>query len=213
MTPKPSPIRPNIFVFVCMCVFSSPYSEYTLASATPGINFSEDTNSEYVFFDFYFQRGTNFYLLNIILPVTIFSTLSILTMILGLNSFQRIALNLTLLLVAVAQKISISKLMPVSDKRIWIVDFVGNSFIWIAVTLFETVMVTTIASIREERKKEKEAKMVCTSFFFIFASPSNDVCRCIFIIIKPKSMRCCSRAHEREYDMREREKERERKKK
>lgn len=136
--------------------FSSPYSEYTLASATPGINVSEDTNSEYVFFDFYFQRGTSFYLLNIILPVTIFSTLSILTMILGLNSFQRIALNLTLLLVAVAQKISISRLMPVSDKSIWIVEYVGSSFIWIAVTLFETVLITTIASFRDERKKQKE---------------------------------------------------------
>ena len=136
--------------------FSSPYSEYVLASATPGINVDDVSNSEFVFFDFYFVRGTNYYLLNIVLPVTIFSILSILTMIFGFAAFQRIALNLTLLLVAVAQKIAIQRLMPISDKSIWIVEFVGSSFIWIAVTLFETGFVTVVAALRTKRKEDRE---------------------------------------------------------
>lgn len=136
--------------------FSSPYSEYILDYATPGINVSETYGSEFIFFDFYFVRGTQFYMLNVVLPVTIFSVLSIMTMVLGLNSFQRIALNLTLLLVAVAQKISISRLLPVTDNSLWIVDYVAFSFVWIAVTLFETVLVAFFATVRENRTKEKE---------------------------------------------------------
>ncbi len=136
--------------------FSSPYSEYVLARATPGLNVDEVTNSEYVFFDFYFTRGTNYYLLNVILPVIIFSILSIFSMVFGFIAFHRIALNLTLLLVAVAQKIAVSRLMPISDKRIWIVEFVGTSFIWIAVTLLETVFIVGIATLRTNRQEAQE---------------------------------------------------------
>jgi hypothetical protein len=136
--------------------FSSPYSEYILESASPGVNVTEEFGIHNIFFDFYFVRGTSFYMINVVLPVSIFSILSICTMTLGFNSFQRIALNLTLLLVAVAQKISISKLLPVTDKSLWIVDYIAHSFIWIAVTLFQSVVVTVMAALREIRKMKQE---------------------------------------------------------
>lgn len=142
--------------------FTSPYTEYYLTHAQPGVYSSDVPNFEYyfLFFDFYFSRGKNFYIQNVVLPVAIFSVLSICVMILGLGSFQRIALNLTLLLVAVAQKISISNLMPVTDHRLWIVDFVAYSFIWIAITLFQNVLYAVIDAFREDHKKLTEATTV-----------------------------------------------------
>ena len=132
--------------------FSSPYAEYTLVRAAPGVNVTDYGGYEihHLFFDFYFARGTNYYIQTIILPVAIFSILSTCTMILGLTSFQRIALNLTLLLVAVAQKISISSLMPVTDQKLWLVDFVAYSFYWIASTILENIVVAAILAARKD---------------------------------------------------------------
>jgi len=84
-------------------------------------------------------------------------------MILGLNTFQRITLNLTLLLVGVAQKIATSSLLPVTDQRLWLVDFVGLSFIWIAITLLENVFVASMTSIRDQRKKKLDLEKLDVS--------------------------------------------------
>ena len=66
-----------------------------------------------------------YYVENIIVPVAILSYLSIFTIILPLPLNQRLGLNLTLLLVTVAQKISIYRILPVTDEHVWIVDFVA----------------------------------------------------------------------------------------
>jgi len=137
--------------------FSSPYAEYALVRAQPGV--FEETGLRFLFFDFYFARGTSYYLQATILPVIIFSLLSICSITLGFTSQQRIALNLTLLLVAVAQKIAMSSLLPVTDHKLWLVDFVTYSFFWNAATLFENIFVGTVASVRKAHDELKEPEL------------------------------------------------------
>lgn len=82
--------------------------------------------------------------------------MSTIIIILGFNSFQRIATTLTLLLVSVAQKISTSRLLPITDYRLWLVDFVNVSSLWIALALFENAFVAAMLYMREKRDDEKK---------------------------------------------------------
>lgn len=96
--------------------FAGPYNGYRLINADPGYNQEEDI----IFFDFEFSRGTSFYIQNIIVPVTLFSFCSILTMVVGVGAFQTLALNFTLLLTTTTQKVSTARLLPVTNESLWV---------------------------------------------------------------------------------------------
>lgn len=138
--------------------FNSPYVEYKLLKAIPGIHRHVVSGFElqFLFVDFYFTRGTKFYAQTILVNVAIYAVMSTIIIILGFNSFQRIATTLTLLLVSVAQKISTSNLLPITDFRLWLVDFVNVSSLWIALALFENAFVAAMLYMREKRDDEKK---------------------------------------------------------
>lgn len=169
--------------------YAGPYNGYKLTDSQPGY-ISEGTG---VFYDLTYQRGTNFYVQNIIVPVAVFSYASLLTMLVGVGAFQTIALNFTLLLTSVTQKIAASRLMPVTNEKLWLTDFVFGSFYFIMFTLAVTFTKFIILQMREERKKpEKEGDTegpsgdettgqmgALSKWFFTFSLRKMDViCSC-----------------------------------
>lgn len=130
--------------------YAGPYNGYRLVSAEPGIGKLEN-GVDAVFFNLEYTRGTSYYTQNVIIPVILFSYCSILTMVVGVGAFQTLALNFTLLLVTVTQKIAIANLLPITNEALWIVDFVFGSFYFIVVTIAETFLKFIILKMREER--------------------------------------------------------------
>ena len=96
--------------------YAGPYNGYRLVDAEPGFNKELDL----IFFNFEFSRGTSFYVQNILIPVTLFSFCSILTMVVGVGAFQTLALNFTLLLTTTTQKVSTARLLPVTNESLWV---------------------------------------------------------------------------------------------
>jgi hypothetical protein len=134
--------------------YAGPYNGYRLKSATPGY----DAKRNLIFFNFDYVRGKPFYVQNIIVPVTLFSYFSILTMVLGVGAFQTMALNFTLLLTSVTQKITTSRLLPVTNEKLWLVDYVSGSFYFIVFTIVESLFKFIILYMREERQKEEAGR-------------------------------------------------------
>ena len=132
--------------------YAGPYNGYRLIRAEPGYREQENL----LFFDLEFSRGTSFYVQNIIIPVTIFSFCSILTMVIGVGAFQTLALNFTLMLTSVTQKISTARLLPVTNESLWLVDYVSGSFYFILFTLAESFFKFIILKMREDRNEEAE---------------------------------------------------------
>ena len=155
--------------------------------ASPGTNNIEGRNV--VFFNLVFHRGTDFYVQNVIVPVAIFSYCSIMTMVIGVGAFQTIGLNFTLLLVSVAQKIAVASLLPVTNEKLWLVDFVFGSFYFIVATLVESFFKFILLKIREEHQNSTpppdeegaggtSPRSWIPSFFLTFSTRKMDVICC-----------------------------------
>ena len=133
--------------------YAGPYNDFRLVHAQPGYS----SNGGAVFFDLQYERGTSFYIQNILLPVAIFTLCSIGTMTIGVGAFQTCALNFTLLLVTVAQRIAVSHMLPVCNERLWLVDFVSGSFYFIVFVLVETFFKFIVLAHREHRQTQASA--------------------------------------------------------
>lgn len=178
--------------------YAGPYNGYRLVSAEPGV--SEFANGvDAIFFNLEYTRGTSYYTQNVIIPVILFSYCSILTMVVGVGAFQTLALNFTLLLVTVTQKISIANLLPITNEALWIVDFVFGSFYFIVVTIAETFFKFIILKMREERQtaetaaspieegpdegdgdpRSKKKSLSLPPWFFTFSTRRMDVFCCL----------------------------------
>lgn len=103
-----------------------------------------------VVYTFYFERATQYYVFNIVVPTTILTFVSFGTFLLDLRVSERLSFGMALALVMVAQQIITTELLPVSDERLWIDKFVGWSFYWVIFGLVESVIVGYIFFVRED---------------------------------------------------------------
>ncbi|CAB9515863.1 Neuronal acetylcholine receptor subunit alpha-6 [Seminavis robusta] len=169
--------------------YDGPYNGYRVVKLEPGV-FIGANNDTVLFYNFEISRGTSYYVQNVIVPIIIFSYCSILTMVVGVGAFQTLALNFTLLLVSVTQKVAVSRLLPITNEALWIVDFVFGSFYFIVITLIETFFKFIILEIRKTRQAAREQlseenpqaeespKSILPEFFFTFSMRRMDVICC-----------------------------------
>ena len=107
---------------------------------------------------FYFERATNYYLANIVIPTTILTYVSFGTFLLDLRVGERLSFGMALTLVIVAQQIVSSGLLPVSDAYMWIDKYVGWSFYWVIFGLIESVAMGYFYFIREDCRGQHNQK-------------------------------------------------------
>ena len=108
-------------------------------------------------------------------------------MVIGVGAFQTVGLNFTLLLVSVAQKIAVTNLLPVTNEKLWIVDFVFGSFYFIVATLAETFFKFIILEMRKQKQDRSSSpdeegavqgdtpKSLLPEFFYTFSTRKLDV--------------------------------------
>ena len=116
------------------------YNEYTLAVEQTQSGFYYGLKS-LVYYNLYFERGSRYYVLKVLLPTIVFTVLSFGVFFLDLRVGERLTYGLTVLLVIIAQDISTSTLLPITDQRLWITTFLVGSFYWVLATNLESVFV------------------------------------------------------------------------
>ncbi len=116
------------------------YNEYTLVVDRIQSGYYYGLKS-IVYYNLYFERSSRYYTLKVLLPTIVFTILSFGVFFLDLRVGERLTYGLTVLLVIIAQDISTSSLLPITDKRLWINTFVVGSFYWVLITNLESVFV------------------------------------------------------------------------
>lgn len=111
-----------------------------------------------IYYNFYFERATNFYLLNIVVPAIILTYASFCTYLLDMRVGERLGFAMALALVIIAAQIVTFDLVPVSNEKLWIDKFVTWSFYWVLIVLVQSVFVAYLSFLREDREAKKEAK-------------------------------------------------------
>jgi hypothetical protein len=128
--------------------FSPTYNEFKLIlDLVETRNNKTDSVISYVF---YFERATEYYLFNIVIPTAILTYVSFGTFLLDLRVGERLSFGMALALVLVAQQIVTGDLLPVSNESLWIDKFVGWSFYWVIFGLVESVVVGYVFFLRED---------------------------------------------------------------
>jgi len=67
---------------------------------------------------------------------------------------------MALALVIVAQQIVTSGLLPVSDQKLWLGEFMSLSFYWVFVSVIQSVLVAFLYYIRVDHQAKKESKNI-----------------------------------------------------
>jgi len=77
---------------------------------------------------------------------------------LDLRVGERLTYGLTVMLVIIAQDISTSSLLPITDKRLWINTFVNGSFYWVLIANLESIFVAWLYFLGDEAGETKPDK-------------------------------------------------------
>ena len=131
------------------------YNEYSLKvdQITSGFR-SPPPLKSIVYYNLYFERSSRYYVLKILLPTIVFTILSFGVFLLDLRVGERLSYGLTVLLVIIAQDISTSTLLPITDKRLWVNTFVVASFYWVLITNLESVFVAWLYFVGDEHDEK-----------------------------------------------------------
>lgn len=115
-----------------------------------------------LYYTLYFQRATNYYVFNIVVPTIILTYVSFGSFLLDFRVGERLSFVLALALVIVAQQIVTADLMPVSDEGLWLDKFVGWSFYWVICVLLESVLIGFLLFLRDESPEPIHMRGVIT---------------------------------------------------
>lgn len=126
------------------------YNEYTLVVDRTQSGYYALPSKHIVYFNLYFERSSRYYVLKVLLPTMVFTILAFGVFFLDLRVGERLTYGLTVLLVIIAQDISTSTLLPITDKRLWINMFVVGSFYWVLITNLESVFVAWLYFVGDE---------------------------------------------------------------
>jgi len=119
-------------------------------------------NNGAIYYNYFFQRATQHYIQNIVVPTTILTYLSFCTFLLDLRIGERLGFGMALALVVVAQQIVTTGMTPVSNQRLWLDKFVGWSFYWVLFGVIQSVLIGFIYFIREDYVAKREEKRLST---------------------------------------------------
>jgi hypothetical protein len=95
---------------------------------------------------------------HIVIPTIILTYLSFGVFLLDLRMGERLSYGMALTLVIVASSIVTGDLLPVSNEKLWISQFVGLSFYWVVFGLIESVALAYVYFIREDENGKTSAK-------------------------------------------------------
>jgi len=133
------------------------YNEYVLDE---DLSFAgKDPVLGFMYFNFYFDRATRFYVMQIVVPTILLTYLSFLAFLLDLRIGERLSFGMALAVVVVAQQIITSERLPVSRSRLWIDILVSFSFYWLIVVMVESVVVGHLYFLQEDYKQKEEERM------------------------------------------------------
>lgn len=109
-----------------------------------------------IYYDVFFKRSTEHYLQNIVGPTVTLTYLSFGTFFLDTRVGERLGFSMALALVVVAQQIVTSGMTPISDQSLWLDKFVAFSFYWVLFVVLQSVVVTYLFYIREDKQLRDE---------------------------------------------------------
>ena len=102
-------------------VYTQRYTEFSLLPDKLSCDYYNGDHSTNFHCQFFFRRAANFYVLFIILPNVIFTTMSFGQFYLDFEGGERLSYSVTILLILVAQSFVASSLLPVSQEYLWCV--------------------------------------------------------------------------------------------
>eukprot|EP00536_Pseudo-nitzschia_multiseries_P017794 jgi/Psemu1/264518/estExt_Genewise1Plus.C_18160005 len=117
-------------------------------------------NTDYataMYYNFYFKRAENFYVVDIVIPALIFTYSSFGTFLLDIRIGERLGYGMALALVIIATQILTFDLVPVSSSKLWIDKFVAWSFYWVFFVLIQSVFVAFSHVLQQDRRAKRAA--------------------------------------------------------
>lgn len=81
--------------------------------------------------------------------------LSFLTFLLDVRIGERMGFGVALTLIIVANQLMTVGLSPISNERLWLDKFVGWSFYFVLISVVESILISFLYFLREDRKKEE----------------------------------------------------------
>ena len=91
-------------------------------------------------------------------PTICLTYLSFATYMLDMRVGERLGFGMALALVVVAQQIVTSELSPVSNQLLWLDKFVGWSFYWVLIGVIQSVLISFLYVLQEERSEKEEKR-------------------------------------------------------
>eukprot|EP00531_Pseudo-nitzschia_arenysensis_P001401 CAMPEP_0116120890 /NCGR_PEP_ID=MMETSP0329-20121206/3411_1 /TAXON_ID=697910 /ORGANISM="Pseudo-nitzschia arenysensis, Strain B593" /LENGTH=544 /DNA_ID=CAMNT_0003614679 /DNA_START=177 /DNA_END=1811 /DNA_ORIENTATION=+ len=142
--------------FVMVGAFELTYNEWTIdpLATEQGTAFGGNV----IYYNLYFNRATKHYIQNIVVPTILLTYLSFATYMLDMRVGERLGFGMALALVVVAQQIVTSELSPVSNQLLWLDKFVGWSFYWVLIGVIQSVLISFLYVLQEERSEKEEKR-------------------------------------------------------
>ena len=133
--------------------FNDAYSEFSVIPERGEIGTFNDGIG--IYYNVYFQRASNQYVVNIVLPTMVLTFLSFFSFLLDVRVGERLGFGLTIALVVVAQQILTSEMLPVSTRPLWMHYFTFISFYFVIVAIIQSVIVGYLYYLREDRREKR----------------------------------------------------------
>jgi len=140
--------------------FELKYNEWTLDPQLTRQGYAFDGSD--IYYDVFFNRATQHYVRNIVVPTILLTYLGFFTFLLDLRVGERLGFGMTMALVVVAQQIATTGLSPVSNQKLWLEQFVAFSFYWLIYVIIQSVLVGFLFYKREDYQAKKENKRIST---------------------------------------------------
>lgn len=144
--------RINDLDYLQFGLFDVTYNEWRVIPELGQIGYAFDKTI--IYYNVFFERSTKHYVNSMIIPTAILTYLSFCTFLLDMRTGERLGYSMALALVAVAQQIVTSGMVPASDQQLWLDSFVSGSFYWVLVTVVQSVAIGVIYYIREDRQPD-----------------------------------------------------------
>lgn len=133
-------------------MFDTSYNEWNVIPKLGEVGYTMGV----IYYNIYFQRATVHYIQNIVIPTIILTYLSFLVFLLDMRVGERLGFGMALALVVVAQQIVTAGMIPISNQKLWLTNFVAYSFYFVLIGVVESVLIGFLYFVREDKESKKE---------------------------------------------------------
>lgn len=144
--------------FFCVRFWHYPihYAEFTVNEERAYSGYEQSYDANNFFFQLYFKRATNHYVIFGLLPNILFTYLSFGQFALDPREGERLSFSITIVLITVTHSIVTSSLLPVCNEWIWLNSFNFLSMNFTLIGIVETLFVIWLISLAKKRAKKSE---------------------------------------------------------